>query len=87
MPLREAREKTNFVRSTINQNNHGGSDTWGDIMNTGSIHEYNEFLGIETLNPLVAVFDFRRVRGLRHKKKLYGFYGICLKDKIHGGGT
>lgn len=24
----------------------------GDIMNTGSIHEYNEFLGIETLNPL-----------------------------------
>ncbi|CCY16224.1 uncharacterized protein BN773_00313 [Prevotella sp. CAG:755] len=23
--------------------------------------------------------------GLRHKKKLYGFYGIYLKDKIHGG--
>ena len=45
----------------------------GDIMNTGSIHEYNEFLGIETLNPLVAVIDFRRVRVLRHKKKLYGF--------------
>lgn len=57
----------------------------GDIMNTGSIHEYNEFLGIETLNPLVAVIDFRRVRVPRHKKKLYGFYGICLKDKIHGG--
>ena len=32
----------------------------------------------------MAVFDFRRVRGLRHKKNLYGFYGICLKDKIHG---
>ncbi len=45
----------------------------GDIMNIGSIHEYNEFLGIETLNPLVAVIDFRRVRVLRHKKKLYGF--------------
>lgn len=57
----------------------------GDIMNTGSIHEYNEFLGIETLNPLVAVIDFRRVGVLRHKKKLYGFYGIYLKDKIHGG--
>lgn len=85
MPLREAREKTKFVRSNDKQNNHGGSDTWGDIMNIGSIHEYDEFLGIETLNPLVAVFDFRRVRVLRHKKKLYGFYGICLKDKIHGG--
>lgn len=24
---------------------------------------------------------------LRHKKKLYGFYGIYLKDKIHGGGN
>ena len=59
----------------------------GDIMNIGSIHEYNEFLGVETLNPLVAVIDFRRVRVLRHKKKLYGFYGICLKDKIHGGGN
>lgn len=35
----------------------------GDIMNIGSIHEYNEFLGIETLNPLVAVFDFRRGPG------------------------
>lgn len=58
----------------------------GDIMNIGSIHEYNEFLGIETLNPLVAVIDFRRVGVLRHKKKLYGFYGIYLKDKIHGGG-
>ena len=57
----------------------------GDIMNIGSIHEYNEFLGIETLNPLVAVIDFRRVGVLRHKKKLYGFYGIYLKDKIHGG--
>lgn len=59
----------------------------GDIMNTGSIHEYNEFLGTETLNPLVAVIDFRRGGVLRHKKKLYGFYGICLKDKIHGGET
>lgn len=29
----------------------------GDIMNIGSIHEYNEFLGIETLNPLVAVIE------------------------------
>lgn len=52
MPLREAREKTKFVRSNDKQNNHGGSDTWGDIMNTGSIHEYNEFLGVETLNPV-----------------------------------
>ena len=56
----------------------------GDIINISSIHDYNEFLGIETLNPLVTFIDFREVKVLKHKKKLYGFYGIYLKEKIHG---
>ena len=56
----------------------------GDILNVSSIHDYNEFLGIETLNPLVTFIDFRNVKVLKHKKKLYGFYGIYLKEKIHG---
>ena len=55
-----------------------------DIINISSIHDYNEFLGIETLNPLVTFIDFRQVKVLKHKKKLYGFYGIYLKEKIHG---
>ena len=56
----------------------------GDIINISSIHDYNEFLGIETLNPLITLIDFRQVKVLKHKKKLYGFYGIYLKEKIHG---
>ena len=56
----------------------------GDIININSIHDYNEFLGIETLNPLVTFIDFKDVKVLKHKKKLYGFYGIYLKEKIHG---
>ena len=56
----------------------------GDIINISSIHDYNEFLGIETLNPLVTFIDFKDVKVLKHKKKLYGFYGIYLKEKIHG---
>ena len=56
----------------------------GDIVNISSIHDYNEFLGIETLNPLVTFIDFRQVKVLKHRKKLYGFYGIYLKEKIHG---
>ena len=56
----------------------------GDIINISSIHDYNEFLGIETLNPLITLIDFRQVKILKHKKKLYGFYGIYLKEKIHG---
>lgn len=56
----------------------------GDIINVNSIHDYNEFLGVETLNPLVAFIDFKKVKVLKHKKKCYGFYGIYLKGKIHG---
>lgn len=29
-----------------------------DIINISNIHDYNEFLGIETLNPLVTFADF-----------------------------
>lgn len=53
MPLREAREKTKFVRSNDKTKQPRRKRHMGDIMNI--------------------------------KKKLYGFYGIYLKDKIHGG--
>lgn len=56
----------------------------GDIVNISNIHDYNEFLGLETLNPLVTFIDFREVKVLKHKRKYYGFYGIYLKEKIHG---
>ena len=39
----------------------------GDIINISNIHDYNEFLGIETLNPLVTFIDFREVKVLKHK--------------------
>lgn len=55
-----------------------------DIINISNIHDYNEFLGIETLNPLVTFIDFREVKVLKHKRKYYGLYGIYLKEKIHG---
>lgn len=55
-----------------------------DIINISSIHDYNEFLGIETLNPLVTFIDFRKINILKHKRKYFGFYGIYLKEKIHG---
>lgn len=55
-----------------------------DIINISNIHDYNEFLGIETLNPLVTFIDFRKINILKHKRKYFGFYGIYLKEKIHG---
>ena len=53
-------------------------------MNLKTIHDYNEFLGLETLNPLVSFVDFSKVAVLKHRCKCFGFYAIFLKEKIHG---
>ena len=55
-----------------------------DIIDLKTIHDYNQFLGLETLNPLVTMIDFKRVSVLKHRVKCFGFYGIFLKEKIHG---
>ena len=56
----------------------------GEILNLNTIHDYNVFLGLETLNPLVSFVDFSRVEVLVHRRKCFNFYGIFLKEKIHG---
>lgn len=33
----------------------------GEILKMDSIHDYHEFLGVETLNPLVSVLNFSEV--------------------------
>ena len=55
-----------------------------EILNLKTIHDYNEFLGLETLNPLVSFVDFSKVAVLKHRCKCFGFYAIFLKEKIHG---
>ena len=55
-----------------------------DILNLDTIQDYNEFLGLETLNPLVGIVDFTDVKVLKHRRKRFNFYAIFLKDKIHG---
>ena len=44
-----------------------------------SIQQYNDFLGIETLNPLVTVVELDRVTPLSLRQMNYGLYGIILK--------
>lgn len=51
-----------------------------EIMKADSICAYNEWAGVETLNPLVSYIDFSQVKPLRHARKLYGFYAVFLKD-------
>ena len=55
-----------------------------NIINISSIHDYNEFLGIKTLHPLITFIDFQKINVLKHKRKCFGFYGIYLKEKIYG---
>lgn len=50
------------------------------LLKVDSICAYNEWAGIETLNPLAGFIDFADVKPLRHARKLYGFYAIFLKD-------
>ena len=56
----------------------------GEILDLKTIHDYNRFLGLETLNPLVSFVDFSKVAVLPHRCKCFGFYAIFLKEKIHG---
>lgn len=55
-----------------------------EILDLKSIHDYNVFLGLETQNPLVSFVDFSKVEVLQHRRKRFNFYGIFLKEKIHG---
>lgn len=51
------------------------------ILNFDTIQEYNDFLGIETLHPLINSIDFSEIgKEYRHIRKRYGFYFIFLKD-------
>lgn len=45
-----------------------------EILNFDTIHDYNSFLGIETLHPLVSSIDFSTVtKEFHHIRKRYGF--------------
>lgn len=51
------------------------------IMNFDTIHDYNTFLGIETLHPFISCIDFSEVKKqFHHVRKRYGFYFVFLKD-------
>ncbi len=55
-----------------------------EILDLKTVHDYNVFLGLETQNPLVGFVDFSKVEVLHHRRKCFNFYGIFLKEKIHG---
>lgn len=51
-----------------------------DILKLEHIYQYNDWVGYETLHPLVSVIDFSKCSGIEQARQLYGFYAVFLKD-------
>lgn len=52
-----------------------------NLLNIETISQYNEMLGVETLNPLVSVIDLSTAKPMRHMKHTFSFYVVFLKDE------
>lgn len=50
------------------------------IINMKTIQDYNNNLGVETLNHLVSVVNMSDLNEIRHSLKRFGFYCIILKQ-------
>ena len=52
------------------------------IINIDKVQEYNDFLGVETIHPLINVIDFSMLPPIRFvdTQKLFGLYAIYLRD-------
>lgn len=46
------------------------------LLNIETIAQYNDMLGIETLNPLVSVIDLSKARPMRHMRHTFSFYVV-----------
>ena len=51
------------------------------MLNIETISQYNDMLGVETLNPLVSVIDLSKAKPMRHMRHTFSFYVVFLKDE------
>lgn len=45
-----------------------------------SVKQYNDYVGVDTLHPLVSVVNFDDVAPIQHFKRFMGVYAVFLKD-------
>jgi len=55
-----------------------------EILKLNNISQFNALRGIETLHPLVSVFEFSKMKLIPEARAHYGFYCVFLKDAICG---
>lgn len=51
-----------------------------EILKLESVTQFNALRGIETLHPLVSVFDFSKMKLIPETRACYGFYCVFLKE-------
>lgn len=51
------------------------------LLNIETITEYDDMLGVETLNPQVSVINLSKAKPMRHMRHTFSFYVIFLKDE------
>ncbi len=55
-----------------------------DIIKLANISEYNTMRGVETLHPLVSVYDLSEMKLIPPVRANFGFYCVFLKEAICG---
>jgi hypothetical protein len=58
-----------------------------NILKFDSIHEYDTFVGVETLHPLINSIDFSDTRPIKQALKRYGFYYKAGYPELFQGNT
>jgi len=51
-----------------------------EIIKLENISQYNIMRGVETLHPLVSVYDFSKMKLIPETRVNFGFYCIFLKE-------
>lgn len=55
-----------------------------EIIKADNISQYNALRGLETLHPLVSVFDLSKLKPIQNTRIQFGFYSVFLKDSVCG---
>lgn len=51
------------------------------LLNIETVCQYNNMLGVETLNPLISVIDLSKTKPMYHMRHTFSFYTVFLKDE------
>ncbi len=54
------------------------------LIQLDTVAQFNSLRGIETMHPLVSVFDFSEMKLIPEARAHYGFYCVFLKDAVCG---